>query len=70
MPIFTGLCEVMGSAIERKMNNKSKRNLKYSDEFTSFLTILGGISSRALDLFRQNLEGLTIQSIRYNYFII
>ncbi|EXX71932.1 hypothetical protein RirG_074070 [Rhizophagus irregularis DAOM 197198w] len=63
-PIFTGLCEVMGDAIERKMKNKSKRNLKYSDEFTSFLTILGGISSRALDLFRQNLEGRTIQSIR------
>lgn len=68
-PIFTGLCEVMGDAIERKMKNKSKRNLKYSDEFTSFLTILGGISSRALDLFRQNLEGRTIQSIRYNYLL-
>ncbi len=64
-PVFTGLCEVMGNAIERKLKNKSKRNLKYSDEFTSFLTILGGISSRALDLFRQNLEGRTIQSIRY-----
>ena len=69
MPVFTGLCEVMGNAIERKMKNKSKRNLNYSDEFTSFLTILGGISSRALDLFRQNLEGRTIQSIRYNYLL-
>lgn len=68
-PVFTGLCEVMGNAIERKLQNKTKRNLKYSDEFTNFLTILGGISSRALDLFRQNLEGRTIQSIRYNYLL-
>ena len=52
MPVFTGLCEVMGNAIERKFKNKSKRNLKYSNEFTSFLIILGRISSRALDLFR------------------
>ena len=64
MPVFTGLCEVMGDAIERKMKNQSKKNLKYSDEFTNFLTILGGISPRALDLFRQNLEGRSIQSIR------
>ncbi|CAB4402243.1 unnamed protein product [Rhizophagus irregularis] len=63
-PVFTGLCEVMSNAIERKLKSKSKRNLKYTDEFTSFLTILGGISSRALDLFQQNLEGRTIQSIR------
>jgi len=65
MSVFTDFCEVMGDAIEQKMQNKSKRNLKYSDEFTNFLTILGGISSRALDLFQQNLEGRTIQSIRY-----
>ncbi|RGB36571.1 hypothetical protein C1646_757962, partial [Rhizophagus diaphanus] len=45
------------------MKNKGKQNLKYPEEFTSFLVILGGISTRALDLFRQNLEGLTIQSI-------
>ncbi|GBC00434.1 hypothetical protein RclHR1_38560001 [Rhizophagus clarus] len=38
--------------------------MKYSDEFTNFLVILGGFSSRALDLFRQNLEGRTIQSIQ------
>ena len=63
-PVFTGLCEVMGNAIERKLKNKCKKNLKYSDEFTNFLVILGGFSSRALDLFRQNLEGRTIQSIR------
>ncbi|CAB4438414.1 unnamed protein product [Rhizophagus irregularis] len=42
-----------------------KQNIKYSEEFTSFLVILGGISSRALDLFRQNLEGRSIRSIRY-----
>ena len=43
IPVFTDLCEVMGNAIERKIKNKSKRNLKYNDEFTSFLTILGGL---------------------------
>ena len=42
-PVFTGLCEVMGNAIEKKMQNKSKKNLKYSEEFTSFLVILGGL---------------------------
>ncbi|RIB00689.1 hypothetical protein C2G38_2194279 [Gigaspora rosea] len=52
-PIFTGLCEVMSNAIEQKMKNKSNKNLKYSEEFTNFLVILGGISSRALDIFRQ-----------------
>jgi hypothetical protein len=66
VPVFTGLCEVMGNAIERKMKNQSKRNMKYSDKFTNFLVILGGFSSRALNLFRQNLEGRTIQSIWYN----
>ncbi|CAG8855876.1 10686_t:CDS:2, partial [Gigaspora margarita] len=55
-PIFTGLCEVMSDAIEQKMKNKLNKNLKYSEEFTNFLVILGGISSRALDIFRQNLE--------------
>ncbi|GBB95370.1 hypothetical protein RclHR1_02520005 [Rhizophagus clarus] len=34
----------------------------FSQKF--ILVILGGFSSRALDLFRQNLEGRTIQSIR------
>ncbi|PKB98260.1 hypothetical protein RhiirA5_431673 [Rhizophagus irregularis] len=33
-------------------------------EFTNFLVILGSISPRALDLFRQNLAGRSIQSIR------
>ncbi|GBB96321.1 hypothetical protein RclHR1_27250001 [Rhizophagus clarus] len=65
-PVFTGLCEVMGNAIERKMKNKCKRNLKYSEEFTSFLVILGGFSTKALDLFCQNLEGRTIQHLRRN----
>ncbi|CAB4419418.1 unnamed protein product [Rhizophagus irregularis] len=64
MPVFAGLCKVMSNVVERKMKNKGKQNLKYPEEFTSFLVILGGISTRALDLFRQNLEGLTIQSIR------
>ena len=63
-PVFTGLCKVISNAIERKLKNKCKRNLKYSDEFMSFLVILKGFSSRALDLFWQNLEGRTIQSIR------
>ncbi|CAG8832903.1 24925_t:CDS:2, partial [Gigaspora margarita] len=82
--IFTGLCEVISDAIEQKMKNKSNKNLKYreeftnflvilgksnknlkySKEFTNFLVILGGISSKALDIFHQNLEGRLIQSIR------
>jgi hypothetical protein len=64
-PIFVGLCEVMNDAAERKIKNNGKQNIKYSEEFTNFLVILGGFSTRALDLFRQNLEGRCIQSIRY-----
>lgn len=64
-PVFLGLCKVMSDAAERKANNKSKQNMKYSEEFTNFLIILGSISPRALDLFRQNLEGRGIQSLRY-----
>ncbi|RHZ83152.1 hypothetical protein Glove_99g217 [Diversispora epigaea] len=40
------------------------RNLQYSEEFTNFLIVLGTISSRALELFRQNLVGRSIQGIR------
>ncbi|CAG8810808.1 42525_t:CDS:2, partial [Gigaspora margarita] len=42
-----------------------KGNLKYTDEFKNFLVILGTYSPCVLDLFWQNLEELTIQSIRY-----
>lgn len=47
----------MNDAAEQKIKNKGKQNIKYSEEFTNFLVILGGFSTRALDLFRQNLEG-------------
>ena len=50
----------MDNAIKKKIKNKCKKNLKYSEEFTSFLVILGGFRTRTLDLFRQNLEGRTI----------
>jgi hypothetical protein len=55
----------MNDAVERKSKSKSKQNMKYCEEFTNFLVLLGSISPRALDLFRQNLEGRTIQSLRY-----
>jgi hypothetical protein len=64
-PVFEGLCNVMLQAVIRKEKNISTRNLKYTEEFKNFLVILGTYSPRVLDLFRQNLEGLTIQSIRY-----
>jgi hypothetical protein len=64
-PVFLGLCKVINKAAERKAKNKGKQNMKYSEEFTNFLVLLGSISSRALDLFRQNLEGRRIQLLRY-----
>ena len=64
-PVFSGLCKVMSEAAERKAKNKNKQNMQYSEEFTNFLVLLGNISPRALDLFRQNLEGRGIQSLRY-----
>lgn len=63
--VFTGLCEVMVQAAVRKDNNKGKQNIQYNEDFTNFLIILGSFSTRALNLFRQNLEGRTIQNIRY-----
>ncbi|CAB4482434.1 unnamed protein product [Rhizophagus irregularis] len=63
-PVFTGLCEVMVQAAIRKDNNKGKQNIQYNEDFTNFLIILESFSTRVLDLFRQNLEGRTIQNIR------
>ncbi|CAG8601924.1 15869_t:CDS:2, partial [Gigaspora rosea] len=56
-PIFLELCKVMSDAAEQKAKNKGKQNMKYNEAFTNFLVILRSISPRALDLFRQNLEG-------------
>ncbi|POG77253.1 hypothetical protein GLOIN_2v1747656 [Rhizophagus irregularis DAOM 181602=DAOM 197198] len=63
-PVFTGLCEIMTQVASKKEKNKGKQNLKYSEEFKNFLIVLGTFSPHALNLFRQNLEGLTIQNIR------
>ncbi|CAB4441869.1 unnamed protein product [Rhizophagus irregularis] len=63
-PVFTKFCDVMVQAAIRKDNNKGKQNIQYNEDFTNFLIILGSFSTRALDLFRQNLEGCTIQNIR------
>lgn len=63
-PVFKGLCYIMLQAAEREENNKGMQNLKYSNEFLDFLVILGSISLKALDLFRQNLAGMTIRTIR------
>jgi hypothetical protein len=68
--VFEGLCEVMLQASIRKDNNKGKQNMKYNEDFTNFLIILGSFSTRALEFFRQNLEGRTIQNIRYFFYII
>ncbi|GET67441.1 hypothetical protein GLOIN_2v1427013 [Rhizophagus irregularis DAOM 181602=DAOM 197198] len=37
-PIFAGLCHVMIQAYLRKEKSSGRQNLKYSEEFTSFLT--------------------------------
>ncbi|RIB24868.1 hypothetical protein C2G38_1957281, partial [Gigaspora rosea] len=66
-PVFLGLCQVMSDATEQKAKKKGNQNMKYSEEFTNFLIILGNISPRTLDLFCQNLEGRGIQSLRYYY---
>ncbi|CAB4438552.1 unnamed protein product [Rhizophagus irregularis] len=63
-PVFEGLCKIMVQAAIRKDNNKGKQNFKYNEELTNFFIILGSFSTRALNIFRQNLEGRTIQNIR------
>ena len=60
--VFQGLCKIMCQVSERK--EKGIQNLKYTDEFTNFLTVLGTISSKALELFRQNLAGRSLRNIR------
>ena len=64
-PVFTELCHVMVQAYLQKEKDTGKQNLKYPEEFTNFLVILASFSNRVLDLFRQNLEGRSIQNIRY-----
>ncbi|CAG8479188.1 19168_t:CDS:2, partial [Racocetra persica] len=54
---------LMIQAAIRKDNNKDKQNIRYNEDFTNFLVILGSFSTWALDLFHQNLEGCTIQNI-------
>ncbi|RGB27850.1 hypothetical protein C1646_768565 [Rhizophagus diaphanus] len=51
---------------KREEKDKGLQNLKYSNEFLNFLVILGSISLKTLDLFRQNLTGMTIYSIRHH----
>ncbi|RGB21762.1 hypothetical protein C1646_777304 [Rhizophagus diaphanus] len=54
----------MVQAYLRKEKDMGKQNSKYSEEFTNFLVILASFSNRALDLFRQNLEGRN--TLRYD----
>ncbi|PKB95443.1 hypothetical protein RhiirA5_436718 [Rhizophagus irregularis] len=54
----------MVQAYLQKENGSGLQNLKYSEEFTNFLVILGSYSSQALNIFQQNLEGRAIQNIR------
>jgi hypothetical protein len=54
----------MLQATEREEDNKGIQNLKYLNEFLDFLVILGSISLKTLDLFHQNLTGMTIRTIR------
>ncbi|CAB4413664.1 unnamed protein product [Rhizophagus irregularis] len=78
-PVFKSLCYIMLQAAERKEKDKGLQNLKYSDELKvagetkgqatldeliDFFTVLGSISLKALELFRQNLAGMTIRTIR------
>ncbi|RGB32097.1 hypothetical protein C1646_763278 [Rhizophagus diaphanus] len=65
-PVFTGLCKVMIQAAIRKDNNKGKHNIQYNEDFTNFLIILESFSTRALDLFCQNLEGRPIVAMSNN----
>ena len=48
--------------------NKGKQGLRYSTEFINFLVIFESISLKSLELFRQNLERLSLQNIRYGFF--
>ncbi|CAG8816616.1 9723_t:CDS:2 [Gigaspora margarita] len=61
-PVFKGLCHIMLQAAEHEEQDKGLQNLKYSNEFLNFLVILGSISLKALNLFHQNLTGITIRT--------
>ncbi|CAB4430931.1 unnamed protein product [Rhizophagus irregularis] len=51
-------------AVKRKEKDKGLQNLKYLDELIDFFTVLGSISLKVLELFCQNLAGMTIHTIR------
>jgi hypothetical protein len=63
-PVFKGLCYIMLQMAKREEQDKGLQNIKYTDEILNFFVILGSISPKALDLFRQNLAGMTIRTIR------
>ncbi|CAG8808107.1 9301_t:CDS:1, partial [Gigaspora rosea] len=39
--VLLELCQVMSDAAKRKTKKKGNQNIKYSEEFTNFLIILG-----------------------------
>ena len=62
--VFEGLCKIMLNIADREQKNKRNQNLKYSENFANFTTILASFRARGYEMFRQNLARQTLRNIR------
>ncbi len=62
--VFEGLCKVMLEIADREQKNKGNQNLRYTENFANFTTILASLGTRGYEMFKQNLAGRTLRNIR------
>lgn len=62
--IFEGLCKIMLEIADREQRKKGNQNLRYSENFATFTTILASFGTRGYEMFKQNLAGRTLRNIR------
>lgn len=49
---------------DREQKNKGNQNLRYTENFANFTTILASLGTRGYEVFKQNLAGRTLRNIR------
>ena len=67
--VFEGLCKIMLEIADREQKNKGNQNLKYSENFANFTTILASFGTRGYEIFKQNLAGQMLRNIKYVIFL-
>ena len=62
--VFEGLCKVMLEIADREQKNKGNQNLRYTENFANFTTILASLGTKGYEMFKRNLAGYTLRNIR------